>query len=68
MVSLKLRWTNIAVVNVITLKTDKIELTEVIESSRPNLKANSFDVSFSKRRLPNTVPKVFAIVDIMLTK
>ena len=68
MVSLKLKCTSIAVVKVITLKTVKIELTEVIESSRPNLRANSFEVSLSRRRLPNTVPNVFATVDIILTK
>ena len=68
MVSLKLKWTSIAVVKAITLKNVKIELTEVIGSSRPNLKAKSFEVNLSKRRLPNTVPNVFATVDIMLTK
>jgi hypothetical protein len=50
------------------LRTFKIGATEVIESSRPNLRANYLEVSFSKSKLPNTVPKVLATVEIIPTK
>ncbi len=50
------------------LRTFKIGATEVMESSSPNLRANYLDVSLSKSKLPNTVPKVLATVEIIPTK
>ena len=54
--------------NVIVLTIFKMGPTVVMASYSPNFSANYFDVSFNKSKLPKTVPKAFATVEIMLTK